>query len=165
MEDDLDAAHGVVDPLVAAQLALDDLDAEPVEVRARAGREVVEDAHLVAALEQRPHEVRADEAGAARDEDPHASLQRDDGEPEAEPGDRVERDPGDDPDRVPGSGRDEDEAGGGEPEERVLRRLARSARTSPVAKVETARTNPTTPVSAASSTQQFWTPQGCAGEG
>ena len=68
MEDDLDAADGVVDALVAAELALDDLDVEPVEVRARAGREVVEHAHLVAALEQRAHEVRADEAGAAGDE-------------------------------------------------------------------------------------------------
>ena len=63
----------VVDALVAAQLALDDLDvAAPVEVRAAAGREVVEHAHVVAALEQRPHEVRADEPGAAGDEHPPA---------------------------------------------------------------------------------------------
>ena len=118
VEDDLGAADGVVDPLVAAELALDDLDREPVEVRPRAGREVVEHPHLVAGGEQRPHEVRADEAGAAGDEDPHASLSGDDREPEAEPGDCVERDAGDDPDRVPGSRRDEDEAGGGKTEER-----------------------------------------------
>ena len=69
MVDDLAPADGVVHALVAAQLALDDLDVEPVEVRAVAGREVVEHAHLVAALEQRANEVRADEAGAAGDED------------------------------------------------------------------------------------------------
>ena len=68
VEDDLGAANGVVHALVAAQLALDDLDVEAGEVRAVAGREVVEHAHLVAALEQRPDEVRADEAGAAGDE-------------------------------------------------------------------------------------------------
>ena len=60
---------GVVHALVAPQLALDDLDVEAVEVLAVAGREVVEHAHLVAALEQRAHEVRADEAAAAGDED------------------------------------------------------------------------------------------------
>ena len=72
MEDELDAAHGVVDALVAAQLALDDLDVvlQAGEVRAVAGREVVEHANGVAALEQRADEVRADEAGAAGDEDP-----------------------------------------------------------------------------------------------
>src|SRR5581483_3549268 len=68
--DDLDAAHRVVDALVAAQLALDDLYVEPLEVRAVAGREVVEHAHLVAALEQGAHEVRAEEAGPAGDEHP-----------------------------------------------------------------------------------------------
>ena len=67
--DGLRPAHGVVHTLVAAQLALDDLDVEAVEVRAVAGGEVVEHAHLVAALEQRADEVRADEAGAAGDED------------------------------------------------------------------------------------------------
>ncbi len=73
MVDDLDPADGVVHALVAPQLALDDLDVEPLEVRAVAGREVVEHAHLVAALEQPAHEVRADEAGAAGDE--HAGHQ------------------------------------------------------------------------------------------
>ena len=74
MVDDLDAADGVVHALVAAQLALDDLDVEPVEVRAAAGREVVEHAHVVAALEQRAHEVRADEARTAGDERLRHSL-------------------------------------------------------------------------------------------
>ena len=74
MEDDLDAADGVVDALVAAQLALDHLDVvlETVEVGAVAGGEVVEDAHRVAALEQGVDEVAADESGASGDEDPAA---------------------------------------------------------------------------------------------
>ena len=72
--DDLGLADGVVDALVAAQLALDDLHVEGVEVGAVAGREVVEHAHLVAALEQRAHEVRADEAAAAGDEDFHCGA-------------------------------------------------------------------------------------------
>ena len=70
MEDDLDAAHGGVHALVRAEVALDDLDlaAERREVPAAARREVVEDADVVAALEERRDEVRADEPGAARDE-------------------------------------------------------------------------------------------------
>ena len=74
MEDELAAANRRVDALVAPQLALDQLHVEPVEVLAAAGREVVEHAHVVAALEQRPHEVRADEARAARYEDCHLGL-------------------------------------------------------------------------------------------
>ena len=35
--------------------------------------EAVEDAHLMAARDQRVHRVRADEAGAARDQDPHVT--------------------------------------------------------------------------------------------
>ena len=71
VEDDLDAADGVVDALVAAQLALDDLDVvlETVEIGAVAGGEVVEHAHRVAALEQSADEVVADESGASGDED------------------------------------------------------------------------------------------------
>ena len=73
MEDDLDAAHGRVHALVRAEVALDELDVvlEPGEVRAAPGREVVEHAHVVAAREERAHEVRADEAAAARDERLH----------------------------------------------------------------------------------------------
>ena len=41
------------------------------QVLALAGGEVVDDRHLVAALDQRVDEVRADEAGAAGDECPH----------------------------------------------------------------------------------------------
>src|SRR5581483_4028804 len=67
--DDLRAAHGVVHALVAPQLALDDLEVEPLEVRAVPGGEVVEHADVVAALEQGAREVRADEPRSARDED------------------------------------------------------------------------------------------------
>ncbi len=69
MEDDLRAAHGVVNALVAPQLAFDDAHVEAGEVLAPAGREVVEHAHLVAPLDEGAHEVRADEPAAARDED------------------------------------------------------------------------------------------------
>ncbi len=72
MEDEVDAADGVVDALIAAQLTLDHLDVllQVGEVSPVAGREVVEHADAVAALEQRADEVAADEPGAARDEDP-----------------------------------------------------------------------------------------------
>src|SRR5581483_12430351 len=50
--DELGAAHGVVHALVAAQLALDDLDVELVEVRPETGREVVEDADVVATSDE-----------------------------------------------------------------------------------------------------------------
>ncbi len=68
MEDELDAADCVVHALVAAQLALDDLDVvlEPSQVGAVPGREVVEDANGVAPLEQAADEVRADEARRLR---------------------------------------------------------------------------------------------------
>ena len=68
MEHDLHAAHRVVNALVAAQLPLDHLDVETLEVRPAAGGEVVEDANRVAALDQSAGEIRADEAGSARDE-------------------------------------------------------------------------------------------------
>ncbi len=73
MVDDLDAARRVVHALVAPELALDDLDRvdDLREVRPVAGGEVVEHAHLVAAREQRAHEVRADEARPAGDEHLH----------------------------------------------------------------------------------------------
>src|SRR5581483_11598422 len=66
--DDLPAADRVVYALVAAELSFDDVDVEAVEVRAVPRREVVEHADLVAALEQRAHEVRADEACASGDD-------------------------------------------------------------------------------------------------
>ena len=71
MEDDLGPADRSMDPFVRTEVALDDLDvaSERGEVRAAPGREVVEHADVVAALEQRLDEVRADEPGAARDED------------------------------------------------------------------------------------------------
>src|SRR5882724_189416 len=57
-----------MDAFVAPELAFDDLYPEPFEVRAVAGGEVVEDAYVVAALEQCANEVRADESGSAGDE-------------------------------------------------------------------------------------------------
>ena len=70
VEDDLDALDGRVDALVGAEVALDHLDVveELGEVLAAAGGEVVEHPHGVAAGEQRANEIRADEPGAARDE-------------------------------------------------------------------------------------------------
>ena len=43
----------------------------PREVLALAGGQVVDDRHLVAAIEERVDEVRADEAGAAGDQGTH----------------------------------------------------------------------------------------------
>jgi len=69
---DLDAAYGGVDALVGAELSLDDLDVETLEVRAVARREVVEHADVVAALDERIHEIRADEPRAACHQHLHA---------------------------------------------------------------------------------------------
>jgi hypothetical protein len=76
VEDDLGAADRVVDALVAPQLALDEVDVvvDLGQVRPVPGREVVEYPDLVAALEQRPDEVRADEARSTGDERLHASA-------------------------------------------------------------------------------------------
>src|SRR5207244_12610401 len=61
------------DSLVTPQLAVDELDVvlDVLEVGPVSGGEVVEDAHAVAALEQRPDEVRADEPAAAGHEHAH----------------------------------------------------------------------------------------------
>jgi len=65
-----------VGPLAADQVSRSRLaDVEPVEtgpgvqVALVAGREVVHDQHLIAALDQGIDQVRPDEPGAARDED------------------------------------------------------------------------------------------------
>ena len=63
------ATDRVVHAFVGAQLSLDHLHVEAVEVRAAAGREVVENDDVVAAFEQLAHEVRPDEPRAAGDED------------------------------------------------------------------------------------------------
>jgi len=52
--DDLDAAHGAVNALVATEIALD----ERLEVASVPGREVVEHAYVIATLEQHAHKVR-----------------------------------------------------------------------------------------------------------
>ena len=74
MEDGLAAADRVVHAFVAPQLALDHLDVEAREVLPASGREVVEDAHGVAAGEQAAHDVRADEAAPPGDEHRHRSA-------------------------------------------------------------------------------------------
>jgi hypothetical protein len=51
VEHDLDATDGVVRALVTAEIPFHDLDVEPCEVRAVPGREVVEDPHVVTAVE------------------------------------------------------------------------------------------------------------------
>ena len=65
MEHDLGATDGVVHALVAPKLTLDDLHVQPVDVRPQPGREVVEDADVVTTLDERIHEIRADEPGPA----------------------------------------------------------------------------------------------------
>src|SRR5206468_11628731 len=76
VEDDLAAARGGVHALVAPQRSLDELDValDVGEVVAVAGGEVVEHAHLVAALEQAADEIGADEAGAPGDQNLHGSA-------------------------------------------------------------------------------------------
>jgi hypothetical protein len=64
VEDELGTANRVVDALVAAQLAFNDLDIESLQVAADPGREVVEYAYVVASLDEMSDEVRADEAGS-----------------------------------------------------------------------------------------------------
>ena len=70
MEHDLDAGAGARRRGRVPDVALDELDVlrEVGQVLALAGEEVVEDAHLVAAREQRARDRGADEAGAAGDE-------------------------------------------------------------------------------------------------
>jgi hypothetical protein len=68
--DDLDAAHRRVNALVRPQLSFDHLGVAG-QVGAITRREVVQHAHVVPALDQRVHEVRADEAGPACDEGFH----------------------------------------------------------------------------------------------
>ena len=65
---DLDAPGCGVHALVRAQFALDDLDVEPFEVAATSRGEVVQHADVVAALEERAHEIRAD-GGCVRADD------------------------------------------------------------------------------------------------
>jgi hypothetical protein len=70
VEDHVDAADGGVHALVRTEIALDQVDVvlQLREIGATPGREVVEDANVVAALEQRANQVGADEAAAAGDE-------------------------------------------------------------------------------------------------
>ena len=171
-----------MDALVRAEVAFDHLDVveELGEVLAAAGREVVEHAHGVAAGEQRADEIRADEAGAARDENlatAHAS-----GSPRSivwqgaatgqcyctadrEPEQRRRRNAGDEPERGQLGGADEDRDG----ERRARADRVGAARGSP-RQAERRRTrradrrqeqheSPTIPMSALACTYAFWTPQ------
>ena len=74
-----DAVDGAGDDVGVAHVALDELGAR-VEVvgplAVRGGQQQVEHADLVAALQQRVDDVRADEAGAAGDEDGRARRAR-----------------------------------------------------------------------------------------
>ena len=56
--------------------ALDELDPVPdrIEPPGESRRQVVDDGHLVARRQQRPHEMMADEASSAGDQDPHVTL-------------------------------------------------------------------------------------------
>jgi hypothetical protein len=70
----LEGAHG---GLAVADVADDQLDARRevgLDAAVHLGLEAVEYDHLVAALDERAHQVRADEAGAASDECPHEFL-------------------------------------------------------------------------------------------
>ena len=71
MKDDVAALDRVGDALVALYVTLDDVDVagEAGEVLAVACREVVEDADVRAVRDKALDQVRADEAGAAGDED------------------------------------------------------------------------------------------------
>ena len=72
VEDDVAALDGREHTLEAAEVALHDLDVlrDVEQVAPVARREVVEDADIVAALEQRVDQMRPDEPGAAGDEHP-----------------------------------------------------------------------------------------------
>ena len=70
MEHDLAARHRACHRGRVGHLALDEGGGR-MKVRGEAGGKVVEDHHVVARLDQRVDEVRADEAGAAGDQSPH----------------------------------------------------------------------------------------------
>src|SRR5207248_5551484 len=64
VEDDFDSAHRAMDTLVAPELTFHhlDLSVQFAQIGSVAGREVVDDANLIAPLEQGPDEVRPDES-------------------------------------------------------------------------------------------------------
>jgi hypothetical protein len=73
VKDDFDAAHGGRHTLVGPEVSLDHLRVDGLEIRAVAGREVVEQPYVVAPRQESKGKVRSDESGAAGDE----CLQRD----------------------------------------------------------------------------------------
>src|SRR5215211_4555903 len=78
VEDAIDPDEGAVHRLPVAQVAHDQLGVGPQVARpsARVSElvEVVEHAHALSTLEQRIHEMGADEAGASGDEDAHQTV-------------------------------------------------------------------------------------------
>jgi hypothetical protein len=74
MEHHLDAVDGPCHRLGVLDRRLDELDVETVDVLASPGGEVVDDPHVISALEQGPSDVRSDETGSAGDECLHDPL-------------------------------------------------------------------------------------------
>jgi hypothetical protein len=77
MHDALGALQGAHREVAIADVAHDELDARGeigLRVAVNLGLEAVEYDHLIAALDERAHQVCADEAGAAGDECPHEFL-------------------------------------------------------------------------------------------
>ena len=77
MHDALGARQRAIGEVAIADVADDQLDAGGkigLRVAVDLGLEAVEDDDLVAALDERAHQVCADEAGAAGDECPHDFL-------------------------------------------------------------------------------------------
>ncbi len=169
-----------MDALVRAEVALDHLDVveELGQVLAAAGGEVVEHAHGVASGEQRADEIRADEAGAARDENlPTAHASRPRGSivwqgaatrqcyctADRKPEQRGRRHAGDEPERRPrrrrrrGSRRREPARADRAAPSRAA--LARPSARRPSRPSRSRTRSPTTPMSAAAWTYAFWTPQ------
>src|SRR5205814_2106042 len=164
VEDDVAAAYSCVNALVAAQLPLDDLDVDALEVGAAPGGEVVEDADVVPTLEQRTHEVRSDEAAAPGDERLHSRAPATAASPMPSQVTAWSGMPAMMPTafHVPAATKIQPAATS--PKKRY-RGGARKAVTSPTTNVPTPSARPTTPASARSCTQKFCTPHGWAGVG
>jgi hypothetical protein len=69
VDDGVQALERVAERVVVADVAHDELGVHARQVRLVAGGQVVEHADPVAARDQAPHQRRADESGAAGDQD------------------------------------------------------------------------------------------------
>jgi hypothetical protein len=76
VEDEFAARHGFVEggTVEDAAFVRPDLTAEPRQPSRVAGRQVIEDAHHVSALDERRDEMMADEPRAARHQYPHGGV-------------------------------------------------------------------------------------------